>query len=81
MLTRAERLRYAWQWVREHDQGGYLEMPGSRCLARPVKGKPWYWANRASAATPDGFGQEETIRAIWAGTPPANPGQRTPHPR
>jgi hypothetical protein len=58
-------LRYARQWVREHDRDGYLEMPGSRCLAVPVKGKAWYYVNRPSAATPDGFGQEETIRDIW----------------
>ena len=60
-------LRYAWHWVREHDHDGYLEMPGSRCLAGATNDKQWYCANRASAATPDGFGQEETIRAIWAG--------------
>jgi hypothetical protein len=63
---RNQWLRYAWQWVREHDREGYLEMPGSRCLAVPVKGKTWYYANRPSAVTPDGFGQQETIRAIWA---------------
>jgi hypothetical protein len=62
---RNEWLRYAWRWVREHDQDGYLEMPGSRCLSGTANGKRWYWANRASAATPGGFGQEETIRAIW----------------
>ena len=76
---RNEWLRYAWRWVREHDKEGYLEMPGSRCLAGAANGKQWYCANRASAATPDGFGQEETIRAIWAkDTTSVTPGQRTP---
>ena len=59
-------LRYAWDWVREHDPAGYLQMPGMRCLAGAADGKRWYDVNRPSAATPNGFGQEETIRLIWA---------------
>jgi hypothetical protein len=79
---RNEWLRYAWRWVREHDQVGYLEMPGSRCLAGVAKGKQWYCANKASAATPDGFGQEDTIRAIWAqDADSAAPTPRKPQPR
>ena len=35
-----------------------------------MKGKKdelwWYYANRSSPAVPDGFGQEDTIKAIWA---------------
>jgi len=76
---RNEWLRYAWHWVREHAHEGYLEMPGSRCLSGAAKGKHWYCAHRASAATPDGFGQEETIQAIWAGDATSTtPGQRSP---
>ncbi len=63
---RNEWLRYAWAWVREHDPNGYLQMPGSRTVADPVDGKHWYWANTPSAACPDGFNQEATIKAIWA---------------
>ena len=63
---RNEWLRYAWRWVREHDPEGYLEMPGMRCLAGAANGKRWYDVNQPSAATPDGFGQEEAIRSIWA---------------
>ena len=63
---RNQWLHYAWQWVREHDPAGYLQMPGSRCLHSPVDGKWWYFANAPSAAVPDGFGQEDTIREIWA---------------
>ncbi len=58
-------LRYAWDWIREHDPNGFLQMPGSRCLHTPVDGRWWYWANTPSEAQPNGFGQEETIRAIW----------------
>ena len=61
-------LRYADKWVREHDPNGHLQMPASRCLAAPTAdGRAWYFANRKSAATPDGFGQEDTIKAIWEG--------------
>ncbi len=63
---RNQWLRYAWTWIREHDPAGYLQMPGSRIVHSPVNGKYWYFANTPSAATPDGFGQEETIREIWA---------------
>ena len=59
-------LRYAWKWIREHDQAGWLQMPGSRTLSGPVEGKHWYWANTRSAAVPDGFSQEETIKEIWS---------------
>jgi hypothetical protein len=62
---RNDWLRYAWKWLREHDMNGWLQMPGSRTLHAPVGGQWWYWANTRSAATPDGFNQEETIKAIW----------------
>ncbi|HEX2748420.1 MAG TPA: hypothetical protein VHM91_10510, partial [Verrucomicrobiales bacterium] len=63
---RNEWLRYAWRWLAEHDPDGYLEMPGARCLSGGPDGKRWYWANKSSAAVPGGFGQEDTIRAIWS---------------
>jgi hypothetical protein len=63
---RNEWLRYAWQWVREHDAAGYLEMPGFRCLSGAADGSSWYDVNQPSPATLAGYGQEETIRALWA---------------
>ena len=69
-LSEANRnawLRYAWKWVRETDPNGHLQMPGGRVLHTPVDGKHWYHANTPGPATPGGFGQEETIRAIWEG--------------
>ncbi|MCL4177637.1 MAG: hypothetical protein KJ072_07795, partial [Verrucomicrobia bacterium] len=63
---RAAWLHYAWDWVRTHDTNGYLQMPGSRTLASPAGAKHWYYANRPSPAVPEGFGDEETIRDIWA---------------
>jgi hypothetical protein len=63
---RNEWLRYAWKWVREQDPEGYVQMPGHRIISGAADGKRWYDVNRPSAATPNGFGQEDTIRAIWA---------------
>jgi hypothetical protein len=63
---RNQWLRYAWDWVREHDANGYFQMPGSRILHAPVDGQWWYYANTRSEAVPQGFGQEQTIKAIWA---------------
>jgi hypothetical protein len=65
---RADWLRYAWHWVRTTDPNGYLEMPGSRGITNGphAGGTRWYHANNPSAAVPNGMGDEETIRAIWA---------------
>jgi len=71
---RSAWLRYAWNWVRTTDPNGYLEMPGSRMITNgrlkapgDSAPRPWYHANNPSAAAPDGMGDEDTIRAIWAG--------------
>jgi len=61
---RATWLRYAWDWVRQTDPNGYLEMPGSRTAVAPDS--RWYFANNPSAAVPTGLGDEEAIRAVWA---------------
>ena len=65
---RNDWLRYAAAWVREHDPDGCVQMPGARCLSGATDGRRWYRVNNSSAATPDGFGQEETVRVIWAGS-------------
>jgi hypothetical protein len=61
---RADWLKYAWDWVRKTDPNGYLEMPGSRTVSSPDI--HWYYANNPSQAVPNGLGDEEAIRAIWA---------------
>jgi hypothetical protein len=63
---RDDWLRYAWKWVRENDPAGYVQMPGSRIISGALNGRRWYDVNNASAATPNGYGQEETIKQIWA---------------
>lgn len=67
---RSEFLRYAWKWVRAHDPHGQLQMPVSRVLHVPIKESGateirWYFANRPSPAVPEGFGDEDMIKAIW----------------
>jgi hypothetical protein len=64
---RADWLRYAQDWVRKTDPAGHLQMPGSRTMRSPLDKRPWYFANTPNAAVPDGLGDEEAIRAIWAG--------------
>jgi hypothetical protein len=63
---RSNWLRYAWDWVRQTDPNGHLQMPGSRTLASPRDRIRWYYANNPSPAVPDGLGDEPAIRAIWA---------------
>jgi hypothetical protein len=64
---RAGWLRYARDWVHTTDPNGFLQMPGSRTMRSPRDGKRWYYANSPSPSVPDGLGDEEAIRAIWAG--------------
>jgi hypothetical protein len=70
---RNQWLQYAWNWVREHDRNGFFQMPGSRVLHAPVGNQHWYYANTRSDAMPQGFGQEETIKAIWSVEPTPQP--------
>jgi hypothetical protein len=63
---RADWLRYAWDWVGNTDPNGHLEMPGSRTMRSPLDGRRWYYANKKSAAVPEGLGDEVAIKAIWA---------------
>jgi hypothetical protein len=67
---RNQWLRYAWNWLKEHDREGFLQMPGGRTLTNGPTDESggrirWYFANTKSATCPGGFGQEETIRSIW----------------
>ena len=63
---RSDWLHYAWNWVRRTDPNGYLEMPGGRTMRSPHDHRTWYYANKPSAAVPDGLGDEEPIREIWS---------------
>jgi hypothetical protein len=61
---RASWLQYAWDWVRNTDTNGYLEMPGGRTATSAEM--RWYYANNSSDACPTGRGDEAAIRAVWA---------------
>jgi pimeloyl-ACP methyl ester carboxylesterase len=63
---RADWLRYAWDWLARTDPNGHVQMPGSRTMRSPLDNKRWYYANVPSSAVPDGLGDEDAIRAIWA---------------
>ena len=67
---RNEWLRYAWNWLMENDPNGFLEMPGFRMITNGPTGAEGkriatYIADTKSAACPNCFSQEETIKAIW----------------
>jgi len=64
---RNEFLHYASKWIWDNAPGAYLEMPGRRPALVPVaKPRMWsYIANTRSKDCPEGFNQEETIKAIW----------------
>jgi hypothetical protein len=64
-------LRTAFTWLAATDAAGHLQMPARRNLADPAVSNGvetrMYCANRPSAACPEGFNQEETIRGLWNG--------------
>ena len=63
---RTQWLIYAYNWVKKTDLNGHLEMPGGRQTTSPLDHKKWYYANNPGTAVPDGQGDEDTIREIWA---------------
>jgi len=67
---RSNWLHYANDWVRKTDTNGFLQMPGSRTLRSPLDNKRWYYANKPGPAVPDGFGDEDAIRGVWAADNP-----------
>jgi len=58
-------LRYAFNWIRETDPNGHLQMPVSRMISCPNETMGSYRANTPGPECPIGYGQEETIREIW----------------
>jgi len=56
-----------YDWIWRNSPGGHLQLPGRRPAHVPVvKRKTWmYICNDASAAVPEGFGQEQAILDVW----------------
>src|SRR4030042_2503594 len=68
---RNQWLQYAWNWIRQNDSNGYLQMQGAKplyCDPYPEDGSGVYYANTVSAHFPNGFNQEGTIKSIWLGS-------------
>ena len=63
---RNEFLIYAYQWLRDTDPNGFLQMPCCRSIKSPNESFGSYRANTRSAACPIGYSQEETIKALWS---------------
>ena len=60
-------LWYAFDWLRETDPNGHLQMCVIRMIYGPTANETLgsYFANTKSLACPVGFSQEETIKEIW----------------
>ncbi|MBB6107495.1 hypothetical protein SAMN05421821_101583 [Mucilaginibacter lappiensis] len=67
---RTKWLHYAYDWLKKTDPNGHLEMPGGRQTTSPIDKKRWYYANNPNTEVPDGHGDEDTIRDIWAAHQP-----------
>jgi len=63
---RNDWLQYAFEWLRETDPNGHLQMPVSRMISCPNETNGNYHANTRSEACPIGYSQEETIKEIWS---------------
>jgi hypothetical protein len=64
---RNQWLWYAFDWLRETDPNGHLQICVIRMISGPLGEKSYrsYFANTRSVACPVGYSQEETIKAIW----------------
>lgn len=63
---RNDWLVYAFNWIRETDPNGHLQMPVARMISCPNETSGSYRANKRSEACPIGYAQEETIKRIWS---------------
>ncbi|WP_200976394.1 hypothetical protein [Echinicola sp. 20G] len=62
---RDEWIHYAYNWLKENDQNGHLQMPGNRMITCPNRSEGSYRANTKSQGCPIGYSQEKTISTIW----------------
>lgn len=60
-------LWYAFDWLRQNDPNGHLQMCVIRMISGPDAPRTLrsYFANTKSDACPVGYSQEETIKEIW----------------
>jgi len=62
--ARNEWLRYEAERIRELQPDSYFAYPGIRYMTGSPSGKVFYYAHAPSAATPDGFNQEGSIKEL-----------------
>jgi hypothetical protein len=65
---RNQWLVYAYNWIKQNDPNGHLQMPVSRMITCPNDTFGSYRANTRSSNCPIGYSQEETIKKIWSNT-------------
>lgn len=58
-------LKYSYNWIRQTDPNGHLEMPGNRMICCPNETQGSYRANTKSPDCPIGYSQEEVIKTLW----------------
>ena len=58
-------LKYSYNWIRQTDPNGHLEMPGNRMVSCPNDSQGSYRANTKSPECPIGYSQEEVIKNLW----------------
>ncbi|MCW3115945.1 MAG: hypothetical protein JWM28_27 [Chitinophagaceae bacterium] len=58
-------LKYAFNWIKQTDAVGHLEMPGTRMISCPNESQGSYRANTRTPACLIGYSQEETIKLLW----------------
>lgn len=59
-----EFLEYVFDYMRQTDPAGYLQMPGAR-ICELSSGRAQYHCNTRSDASPNGQSTEETIKKLW----------------
>ena len=66
--TRRAWLRYAYDWLRENDPAGHLEMPGARVVSLTAGG-PVFLARGVAKSdkVPYGMDIEQTVKELWSG--------------
>ena len=68
--SRAAWLKYAYDWLRETDPSGFLQMPAGRLVTLPTpeggsRVRARFRANPPSETIPDGKGLEDVIKELW----------------
>ena len=58
-------LKYAYNWLKENDSNGYLEMPGARVVSIPGQAGFMGRAVDKTEAVPYGMGIADTITQLW----------------